>query len=632
MIFFGSYLEKSTLNHHAPKLPMSLYSGLKRLVIGRSLPTSAHTEERLTRAAGLAVLSSDALSSVAYATEEILLVLVMAGSGALGLSFPIAAAIILLLAIVILSYRQTIKAYPKGGGSYIVARENFGLVPGLVAGGSLMIDYILTVTVSVSAGTAALTSALPSLQPFTVELCLVFVFLIMLANLRGLRESGNLFMFPTYAFIVCVFILMGLGFYQQATGYVAPPYPSVPVQESLGLFFVLRAFSAGCTALTGVEAISDGVMAFKPPEWKNARTTLLYLGIILGVMFLGVTYLANAYHIMPVEGQTVVSLLGRQVVGDGWFYFVLQTATLLILLLAANTSYADFPRLCYFLARDKFLPRQLALLGDRLVYSNGIIFLSLCAAFLVVIFQGQTNAVIPLYAVGVFTSFTLSQAGMVRHWYLERTAGWRASGAINALGAVVTAIVLATIVATKFRLGAWVVVVAIPLTVYLFLSIRRHYDYVARRLSLDDLAPRSYIPRPRVETATHPAILLVGQVHRGTVEALDYARLIADEIVAVHVDIGFTDAEKLRQRWAQLEPDIPLVILDSPYRSLVDPLVDFIADFESSHPGIFSTIIVPAFITRNWWEEILHNQTTLFLKIGLRNKRSRVITTVRYFL
>ncbi|MCY7283751.1 MAG: amino acid permease, partial [Cyanobacteria bacterium CAN_BIN43] len=306
--------------------------------------------------------------------------------------------------------------------------------------------------------------------------------------------------------------------------------------------------------------------------------------------------------------------------------------TLLILLLAANTSYADFPRLCYFLARDKFLPRQLALLGDRLVYSNGIFFLSLCAAFLVVIFQGQTNAVIPLYAVGVFTSFTLSQAGMVRHWFIEKTSGWRASGAINTLGAVVTAIVLATIVATKFRLGAWVVVVAIPLTVYLFLSIRRHYDYVARRLSLDDLAPRSYIPRPRVETATHPAILLVGQVHRGTVEALDYARLIADEIVAVHVDIGFTDGEKLQQRWAQLEPDIPLVILDSPYRSLVDPLVDFIADFESSHPGTFSTIIVPAFITRNWWEEILHNQTTLFLKIGLRNKRSRVITTVRYFL
>jgi amino acid transporter len=611
---------------------MTLYSGLKRLLIGQSLPTSAHAEERLTKAAGLAVLSSDALSSVAYATEEILLVLVAAGSGALSLSLPIAAAIILLLGIVILSYRQTIRAYPKGGGSYIVARENLGILPGLVAAASLMIDYILTVTVSVSAGTAALTSAVPSLVPYTVELCLVFIFLIMLANLRGLRESGNLFMMPTYAFIVSVFILMGLGFYQQATGYVAPAYPDVPVKESLGLFFVLRAFSAGCTALTGVEAISDGVMAFKPPEWKNARMTLLYLGGILGVMFLGITYLANVYHVMPVEGQTVVSSLGRLVVGDGWFYFVLQTATLLILLLAANTSYADFPRLCYFLARDKFLPRQLALLGDRLVYSNGIIVLSVFAGFLVIIFRGQTNAVIPLYAVGVFTSFTLSQAGMVRHWFQERTSGWRMSATINTLGAIVTAIVLATIIATKFQHGAWVVVVAIPAAVYLFQSIHRHYSYVARRLSLEDLAPRSYIARPRVETVSHPAVILVGQIHRGTIEALDYARLIADDIVAVHVDIGLTDQVKFRQRWDQLEPDIKLVILDSPYRSLVDPLIDYITEFEASHPGIFSTVIVPSFVTRNWWEEFLHNQTTLFLRIGLRNKRSRVITTVRYFL
>lgn len=616
---------------------MGLYFGLKRLLIGRSLPTSAHAEERLTRAAGLAVLSSDALSSVAYATEEILLVLVAAGSGALGLSLPIAIAIILLLGIVILSYRQTIKAYPKGGGSYIVARENLGVVPGLVAAASLMIDYILTVTVSVSAGTAALTSAIPQLAPYTVELCLVFIFLLMLANLRGLRESGRLFMMPTYAFIVSIFILLGLGFYQQATGYgAATAYPTVPVQESpmqeLSLFFVLRAFAAGCTALTGVEAISDGVMAFKPPEWKNARMTLLYLGGLLGTMFLGITYLANVYHVVPQEGQTLVSLLGRQIVGDGWFYFVLQTATLLILLLAANTSYADFPRLCYFLARDKFLPRQLALLGDRLVYSNGIIVLSLCAGFLVIIFRGQTNAVIPLYAVGVFTSFTLSQAGMVRHWFVGRMAGWRSGAAVNALGTGVTAIVLATMVATKFRDGAWVVVMAVPLAVYLFLSIHRHYVYVAKRLSLDNLAPRSYVPRPRVESATHPAIVLVGQIHRGTLEALDYARLIADEIVAVHVDIGLTDQERLQQRWEQFEPGIPLVILDSPYRSLIDPLIDYIAYFEMSHSGVFSTVIVPSFVTRNWWEEILHNQTTLFLRIGLRSHRSRVITTVRYFL
>ena len=611
---------------------MALLSSLKEILIGRSLPTSAHAEERLTRAAGLAVLSSDALSSVAYATEEILLVLVTAGSGALAISQPIAVAIVLLLAIVILSYRQTIKAYPKGGGSYIVARDNLGLMPGLVAGASLMIDYILTVTVSISAGTAALTSAVPALQPYTIELCLLFIFLIMLANLRGLRESGNLFMIPTYTFVVSVFILIGLGLFKQATGYVPPPYPSLPTQESLGLFFVLRAFSAGCTALTGVEAISDGVMAFKPPEWKNARTTLLYLGVILGFMFVGITYLAHSYRIVPEAGQTVVSLLGRQILGNSPAYYFIQVATLLILLLAANTSFADFPRLCYFLARDGFLPRQLSLLGDRLVYSNGIILLSLCAALLVVIFQGNTNAVIPLYAVGVFTSFTLSQAGMVRRWFKERTRGWRSSAAVNALGAVVTAIVLATIVATKFILGAWMVVIAIPLVVFLFLSINRHYRYVAQRLSTEGLPARSHIPRPKVEVVTHPAVVLVGQLHRGTVEALDYARLIADEIVAVHIDMGFTDRDALQKRWQRLEADIPLVILDSPYRSLAAPLLDFITDYESHHPGVFSTVIIPGFVTRNWWETLLHNQTSLFLRLGLRSKKSRVVTTVRYYL
>jgi len=388
---------------------MTLSPRFKQLLFGKSLPTSAHAEERLTNPEALAVLSSDALSSVAYATEEILLVLVAAGSSALGLSLPIAAAIVLLLVVVILSYRQTIKAYPNGGGAYIVARENLGLYPGLIAGASLMIDYILTVTVSISAGTAALTSAIPALRPFTVELCLIFIFLLMLANLRGVKESGRLFMIPTYTFVVSIFILIGLGLFQQATGQLPQNPATVPAQVSLSTFLILRAFAAGCTALTGVEAISDGVLAFKEPEWKNARLTLLYMGIILGIMFLGISYLTNIYHITPEEGQTAVSLLSRQIAGDGPFYYLIQFATLLILLLAANTSFADFPRLCYFLARDGFLPRQLALLGDRLVYSNGIILLSVFAACLVVIFQGQVNAIIPLYAVGVFTSFTLSQ-------------------------------------------------------------------------------------------------------------------------------------------------------------------------------------------------------------------------------
>lgn len=604
------------------------------MLVGKSLPTSAHAEERLSNAAALAVLSSDALSSVAYATEEILLVLVAAGSSALSYSIPIAAVIMLLLGIVILSYSQTIKAYPNGGGSYIVARENLGLMAGLVAGGSLMIDYILTVTVSVSAGTAALTSAVPVLKEHTVLLCLVFMFLIMLVNLRGVKESGNLFMIPTYSFIIGIFLLVAVGIYQHVSGTVpTETIEQLPVKEPLTLFFLLRAFSAGCSALTGVEAISDGVLAFKPPEWQNARKTLIYLGIILGAMFIGITYLANSYHLIPAEGETAVSQLGRKILGDGSIpYYFLQISTLLILLLAANTSYADFPRLCYFISRDGFLPRQLAILGDRLVYSNGIIFLSAAAAVLVIVFKGQVNAIIPLYAVGVFTSFTLSQAGMVVRWYRLKTSGWQASALMNGIGALATLVVLTVIVLTKFVAGAWVVVVAIPVLVSIFLTINRHYKYVAQRLSIQDLAPRGYIPRPRSETITHPAIVIVGQLNRGTVEALDYARSIADEIIAIHVDIGSTDRAKLSKRWEELESDIHLEIIDSPFRSLIEPIVDFISNYERQHPDIFSTIIIPAFVTRNWWEGLLHNQTTLFIKAALLGKRSRVVTTVRYYL
>jgi amino acid transporter len=611
---------------------MSFYPQIKQFLLGKTLPTSAHAEERLSNAAALAVLSSDALSSVAYATEEILLILVTAGSSALGLSVPIAVAIIVLLGIVILSYRQTIRAYPKGGGSYIVARENLGLYPGLVAGGSLMIDYILTVTVSVSAGTAALTSLVPALLPYTVSLCLIFIFLLTLANLRGVKESGNIFMAPTYAFIVSIFVLIGLGLFKQATGQPVTEYPTLPVNEGVSLFFILRAFAAGCTALTGVEAISDGVLAFKEPEWKNARFTLLSLGIILGLMFVGITYLSNVYHVVPREGETLVSQLGKQLVGTGPFYGFIQIVTLLILLLAANTSYADFPRLSYFLAKDGFLPRQLALLGDRLVYSNGIILLSLCAAVLVIVFKGQVNAIIPLYAVGVFTSFTLSQAGMVRRWFRLKERGWQASALMNGLGAIATLVVLGVIVSTKFLLGAWLVVVAIPLVVWLFLAIHGHYEYVAKRLSIQGLPPRSYVPRPKPTLVTHPAVVIVGQLNRGTVEALDYARTIADEIVAVHVDLNSTDREKLQEKWRQLESDIPLEIIDSPYRSVIEPIVDFVIQFEEQHQGVFTTVVIPAFVTRNWWDSLLHNQTTLFLKTALRAKQSRVITTVRYYL
>ncbi len=619
------------------------FSRIKNLVIGPTLPTSAHTEERLSKPAALAILSSDALSSVAYATQEALLVLIIAGtsSNILGWSLPISIAIVVLLGIVMMSYRQTIRAYPQGGGSYIVARSNLGLYPGLVAGGSLMIDYVLTVAVSISAGVDNLTSAVSWLRPYSVDLCLAFIFLLMLANLRGVKESGKFFMIPTYAFILSIFGLIGSGLYHQITGTVVPftaTHPLPAAAEPLSLFLILRAFAAGCTALTGVEAISDGVLVFKPPEWINARQTLLYLGGILGSMFLGISYLAHLYQIIPSEHETVLSILSRQIFGTFPFgssflyYFVLLFATPTILLLAANTSYADFPRLCYFMARDGFLPRQLALLGDRLVYSNGILLLSLCAAFLVLIFHGDTTAIIPLYAVGVFTSFTLSQAGMVRHWFQGKSSGWRSSAVINGIGTLATAMVLVVIIWTKFMLGAWVVVLAIPLLVWLFIRVRHHYEYVAERLSIQEMAPRSYIPRPKGAVVSHPAIVLVGNLNRGTMVALDYARSIADEVVAVHVDVGTTQREVLERRWQELESDIPLVILDSPYRSLVDPLLDFVNEYEKQHPDVLSTIILPAFVTRKWWENILHNQTTLFLKAALRTGQNRVVTTVRYYL
>ncbi len=614
------------------------FSQVKQFLLGETLPTSAHDEERLTKAAALAVLSSDALSSVAYATQETLIVLVAAGSGTgiLGFSVPIAGAIVVLLVLVTLSYRQTIRAYPKGGGSYIVARGNLGLLPGLIAGASLMIDYILTVAVSVSAGIDNFVSAVPFLRPFTVELCLVAIFLLMLTNLRGVKESGRIFMVPTYAFIVSIFVLIGVGMFNQVTGHLTPIPPAETVHkvtEQLSLFLILRAFAAGCTALTGVEAISDGVLAFKPPEWINARQTLLYLGVILGLMFLGITYLAHIYQLVPSESETVLSLLSRQIFGiSPLYYFLILFATPAILLLAANTSYADFPRLCYFLARDGFLPRQLALLGDRLVYSNGILLLSSCAAVLIVVFQGDTTAIIPLYAVGVFTSFTLSQAGMVVHWYKGKSQGWQASAVMNGLGSLATAIVLVIVIWTKFAIGAWVVVLAIPILVWLFISIRKHYQYVANRLSIQELAPRSYMTRPKGALATHPAIVIVGQLHRGTVEALDYARSIGDEVVAIHVDTGSTNREKLQTRWQELESDIDLHILESPYRSVVTPILQFVTEFEDQHPDVLSTVIIPAFVPRRWWESVLHNQTTLFLKAALRTKKSRVVTTVRYYL
>ena len=617
---------------------MPVFTTLKRLLIGQSLPTSAHAEQRLSNSAGLAVLSSDALSSVAYATQEILTILILAGGSALSLSLPISTAIVLLLTIVVLSYQQTIRAYPNGGGAYTVSKENLGTYPSLIAAAALLIDYVLTVAVSISAGIDALTSAFPFLQPISVALCLLCTLFIMVANLRGVKESGQLFMIPTYAFVVSIFLLIGIGLLRQMAGQVVP----VPVMAEaagtlrpLTLFLILRAFSGGCTAMTGIEAISNGVLAFKPPEWKNARLTMRYMGCLLGVMFLGITYLAHIYRIHPSQDETVISQLGHLVLDGlplGWFYYFIQGATLLILLLAANTSYADFPRLSSLLAQDSFMPRQFSYLGERLVFSNGILVLSVLAAILLVVFKGQTDALIPLYAVGVFTSFTLSQSGMVVHWFKERGEHWQVGTLINGAGAISTTVVLSVIVLTKFLLGAWLIVITIPIIVFYCLTIRRHYRYVAERLSIQDLAPRSYVPRPKVEVISHPAIVIVGQLNRGTVEALDYARSIGDEVVAIHVDTGLTNREKLQQKWQQFESDIPLVILDSPYREIVAPILDFVRQYELQHPGVLSTVVIPTFVTKTIWDTFLHNQTAFFLKTALLGNRCRVVTSVRYYL
>jgi amino acid transporter len=518
---------------------------LKRLFLGSPLPTAQSRHERLGKATALATFASDALSSVAYATEEILLVLILAGSAALSYSLPIAFAIAALIVIVISSYRETIRAYPQGGGAYIVSKENLGVHAGLVAGAALLIDYVLTVAVSVAAGVAAITSALPALFPYRVWMCVVAVAVIAVANLRGIRESGKLFAAPTYLFIAS---LLGMIVYG-ALGAIfdffgeAPYAPHPPGLEGVGLFLLLRAFAAGCTALTGVEAVSDGVPAFKPPEASNARVVLAWLGVILIVLFLGMTYLAYDFGILPRAGETVASQFARHVFGTGVIYYEIQIVTMLILLLAANTAFADFPRLAFFLARDRFIPRQFGTQGDRLVFSNGILILAGLAAVLLVVFAADTHALIPLYAVGVFLSFTFSQSGMVRRWLRRRESGWRWRAALNGVGAVVTGLVMVTIAVTKFSHGAWIVLILIPLLVVLFVLMHRHYEDVARQLSLDDFSS----PPPMTNTV----LVLVGDLHRGVITALQYAKTLSPSPKAVFVETDPERTRRLEEKWGR---------------------------------------------------------------------------------
>jgi len=600
----------------------------KRALIGPPMPLAQAHHERLRKRVALAVFSSDALSSVAYATEEILLILVLAGTAAFHLSVPISLAITGLLAIVAISYQQTIHAYPSGGGSYIVARANLGAVAGLVAAAALLVDYVLTVSVSVAAGVAAVTSAFPQFAPHKVALGVVCVTAVALANIRGVRESGRIFAVPTYFFIVCFGVMILEGFYRVATGSLPRrPPPAIPASEAFTWFLILRAFSSGCTAMTGTEAISNGIPAFRPPESRNAAITLGWMAVILGTFFVGITLLADRLGIVPVAEETVVSQIARRLHGTGLFYYAIQAATALILVLAANTSFADFPRLSSLLARDRYIPRQFATLGERLVFSNGIMVLGAMAALLLVIFGGETHALIPLYAVGVFISFTLSQSGMVRHWWTDRVRGWRHKLAINGLGALATGVVTVVIAATKFTHGAWIVVLVIPALVATFLAMHRHYEDVAEQLSLEGL--------PGPPELRHTVLVVVGDLHRGVVRAVQYAKTLAAPSVAVRAVFVETDpakTAKLEEKWARWGLGVPLVILNSPYRSLLRPLVEYLDALQSLGDDHMVTVVIPEFLPSRWWQHILHNQTALLIKGVLLFRKNTVVVDVPYLL
>ena len=593
------------------------------------MPLAQARHERLGKAVALAVFASDPLSSVAYATEEILLVLVLAGHAALSYSLPVAVGIAALLAVVVISYRQTVQAYPQGGGAYIVARENLGTFPALTAGAALLTDYVLTVSVSVVAGIAALTSAFPGLHSHRVILSILAVVAIALGNLRGVRESGRLFAAPTYFFTASILVMVGYGLVAAALGLLpeAPYEPHPPGLEGIGLFLLLRAYAAGCTALTGVEAVSNGVPALRPPEGRNAQAVMTWLGVISIVMFLGITYLAFDFGIVPGGDETVVSKIARRVFGTSLMYYAVQTATMLILLLAANTSYADFPRLSSILARDRFMPRQFATQGDRLVFSNGIVILSGFAILLIVAFAGDTHALLPLYAIGVFISFTLSQSGMVLRWLRLKERGWRWRMWVNGLGAIVTAVVLLTLAVTKFVEGAWIVVLIIPMLVGLFLLLHRHYAEVAAELSLGGL--------DQLPDFQHTVLVLVGDVHRGVVRAVQYAQTLAAPtavVRGVYVEIDPAHTYRIEERWAKCGFGVPLVVLASPYRSLLRPLLEYVDQIQSRGDDQMVTIVLPEFLPRRWWQQLLHNQTALLVKGALLFRRNTVVTDVPYLL
>ncbi|MBI4670450.1 MAG: APC family permease [Chloroflexi bacterium] len=603
------------------------YRSIKAILIGKPLENAQEIQERLGKFKALAVFSSDAISSVAYATGEIMFVLMLAGSAALGFTIPISFAIAILLFIVAFSYRQTIYAYPNGGGSYIVSLENVGRRAGLVAAAALLIDYILTVAVSISAGTDAITSAFPVLRPFTVELALVFVGIMTLINLRGVTESGSVFAIPTYTFILTLGGVIALGLAGALLGWYQPSANPVvhPVKEELSLFLILTAFSAGAVAMSGTEAISNGVPAFKPPESKNAARTLTVMAAILAFFFMSVSVLADYYRADPGSTETIISQLGRVVYGDSWVYYVFQFATMGILVVAANTAFSGFPRLASILARDNFMPHQFLFRGDRLAFSVGIAALGVVAGALILLFRGNTHALIPLYAIGVFLAFTLSQAGMVVHWRKLKTPGWKRSAIVNGVGALATAVILLVAAVTKFVHGAWIVMLLIPALVAMFSLVQRHYTRVAAQLRI---VP-GQLPPPTVKQF---AIVPIESVNYASLRALAVARSMSAQVVALHVGTDTEHAQRVKERMTAYAPDINFVVLDSPYRQFVRPLMSYIEALHQQTPDAFVTIVLPEFIPAHWWERALHGRMAQRLRAAFETHPNVAVVLVPYLL
>ncbi|WP_433284888.1 APC family permease [Micromonospora sp. CA-244673] len=612
-----------------------LLSRTRRTLFGPPISSASVLYERMRKLVALPVLSSDLLSSVAYGPEAMLGVLLLAGSAALGLSLPLAGLLVLLMIAVGVSYRQTIPAYPHGAGSYIVAGDNLGRTPGLAAAAGLMLDYVLTVSVSVSAGVHAVTSALPAMAPATVPLGVLVIAVVLAGNLRGVRTAGNIFVLPTYAFVVAVVALLVVGYARAAgRGFAPVPSPAVPAAEGLGLLLVLRAFSSGAVSMTGIEAVSNAVPAFRRVEWRNARTTLGWMVAMLVVLFAGLVGLVHLDGLVPRPGETLLSQLGRVTFPPGPWYAILQATTALILLLAANTAFNDFPRLLFFMARDGHVPRRFLHMGDRLAFSNGLVALALAAGLILVAFRGNTASLIPLYAVGVFLAFTLSQAGMVVHWRRRRGRGWRRRLAVNAVGATLSGLVLLTAAVSKFTEGAWVVVVAVPLLVLLFRRIHRHYATLHRALALHP--PVTAPPGPAgsaegeelPQEVRHLVVVPVARLNRASLRALAYAASLGQPTLAVHIAPEESEADRFREQWRAWGDHLRLETIVSPYRAVIGPLAHYLEALHTNRPELTLTVIVPEVVLRRRWHRPLHSRAEQRLRAALRALPGVVVTTV----